>query len=104
MIKSSALTPSHLISFIMQEPIEPLLIPDILPRPRDLSFLVHNRVFVLVVVTGVATWIGLVTSKNPEQLISGGGYILLLFLLFVTSKHPDKVRVNDYFIFILLIF
>jgi len=47
--------------------------------------------FILAVVAGLATWIALDTSKRPEQLISGAGYIVFVFGLFLTSKHPDRV-------------
>nr|XP_009860473.1 sodium/nucleoside cotransporter 1-like isoform X1 [Ciona intestinalis] len=49
-------------------------------------------VFVACVVGGLATWIAIDTSKRPEQLISGAGYLVFLFILFLTSKHPERVR------------
>lgn len=49
-------------------------------------------VFILVCVAGIATWIGVDTSKRPQQLISGGGYLVFIFGLFITSKHPNRVR------------
>jgi len=51
------------------------------------------RVFIAIVVAGLAVWIALDTSKRPEQLISGAGYLVFLFGLFVTSKYPDRVSV-----------
>ncbi|XP_078492520.1 sodium/nucleoside cotransporter 1-like isoform X2 [Ciona intestinalis] len=48
-------------------------------------------VFVALVVAGLATWIAIDTSKRPEQLISGAGYLVFLFGLFVTSKYPSRV-------------
>ena len=43
---------------------------------------------------GLATWIALETSKAPNQLVSGAGYIVFIFLLFLISKYPDKVNFN----------
>uniref|UniRef100_F6TJL2 Sodium/nucleoside cotransporter n=1 Tax=Ciona intestinalis TaxID=7719 RepID=F6TJL2_CIOIN len=48
-------------------------------------------VFVALVVAGLATWIAIDTSKRPEQLISGAGYLVFLFGLFITSKYPSRV-------------
>jgi len=48
-------------------------------------------VFVLIVLAGLATWIALDTSKRPDQLISGGGYLVFLLGLFITSNNPKKV-------------
>ncbi|XP_076825166.1 sodium/nucleoside cotransporter 1-like [Clavelina lepadiformis] len=36
-------------------------------------------------------WIAVDTSKRPRQIISGLGYLVVLFGLFITSKYPDKV-------------
>nr|CAB3266200.1 sodium/nucleoside cotransporter 1-like [Phallusia mammillata] len=47
--------------------------------------------FIAIVVAGLAVWIALDTSKRPEQLVSGGGYLVFLFGLFITSKYPDRV-------------
>ncbi|XP_076824625.1 sodium/nucleoside cotransporter 1-like [Clavelina lepadiformis] len=49
-------------------------------------------IFILCVVAGLAVWIALDTSKRPSQLISGAGYFIFLFGIFLTSKHPDRVR------------
>jgi len=49
-------------------------------------------IFILLVIAGLATWIALDTSKRPDQLVSGAGYFVFIFGLFLTSKHPSKVR------------
>jgi len=38
------------------------------------------------------TWIAVDTVKRPQQLISGVGYLCFIFILFITSKYPDRVR------------
>ncbi|NXU78915.1 S28A2 protein, partial [Oreotrochilus melanogaster] len=40
---------------------------------------------------GLITWLALDTSKNPEQLISLGGFCFLVLFLFACSKHHSAV-------------
>lgn len=49
------------------------------------------RVFVVVVLVLLVTWLAVDTSKRPEQLISFGGVCLFVLLLFLTSAHRTEV-------------
>ncbi|XP_078685520.1 sodium/nucleoside cotransporter 1-like [Branchiostoma floridae x Branchiostoma belcheri] len=40
----------------------------------------------------IGLFLGLETAKQPEQLISIGGYVTILLICFVCSKHPGQVR------------
>jgi len=53
--------------------------------------LYFGRIFILCVLAGLGVWIGLDTVRRPNQLISGAGYLVFLFGLFITSKYPDRV-------------
>ncbi|XP_076824620.1 solute carrier family 28 member 3-like isoform X1 [Clavelina lepadiformis] len=49
-------------------------------------------VFIALIVAGQATWIALDTAKRPiNQIISGVGYLVFVFGLFITSKYPNRV-------------
>ncbi|KAI8517775.1 hypothetical protein Bbelb_037920 [Branchiostoma belcheri] len=40
----------------------------------------------------IGLFLGLETAKQPDQLISIGGYVTILLICFVCSKHPGQVR------------
>jgi len=48
-----------------------------------------------IIVAGLSAWIVFDTSKRPEQLFSGLGYLVFIFCLFITSKYPDRVSAGD---------
>ncbi|XP_062926932.1 sodium/nucleoside cotransporter 1 isoform X1 [Mobula hypostoma] len=49
-------------------------------------------------VVGLIIWIGVDTSKRPEQLISFGGLCILIFLLFIFSTKPLAVSCRALFV------
>ncbi|XP_034540835.1 sodium/nucleoside cotransporter 1 isoform X1 [Notolabrus celidotus] len=48
-------------------------------------------VFILVVLALFVTWLALDTSKRPEQLISFGGVLMFILLIFLFSAHRTEV-------------
>lgn len=52
------------------------------------------RLLWVALLAGLIVWLALDTGRNPEQLISLGGFWFLVLFLFACSKHHDAVRVS----------
>lgn len=48
----------------------------------------------VALLAGLIVWLVLDTGRNPEQLISLGGFCFLVLFLFACSKHHGAVRVS----------
>ncbi|XP_074533316.1 sodium/nucleoside cotransporter 1 [Halichoeres trimaculatus] len=64
-------------------------------RPAVKCFKVNLKwikwVFILVVVALLVTWLAVDTRKRPEQLISFGGVIMFVVLIFLFSAHRTEI-------------
>lgn len=49
------------------------------------------RVLCAIILIALVVWLVLDVSQRREQLVSLGGFFVLLLLLFVCSKHPRAV-------------
>uniref|UniRef100_A0A8C9SAG0 Sodium/nucleoside cotransporter n=1 Tax=Scleropages formosus TaxID=113540 RepID=A0A8C9SAG0_SCLFO len=58
---------------------------------RWLKWKCAHRVFLVVVLALLVTWLAVDTSKRPEQLISFGGICLFLLLIYIFSVHREAV-------------
>lgn len=58
------------------------------------AFYCGFRVFILAVVVLLAVWLGLDTSKRPEQLISFAGVCMFVLLIFLLSAHRTAVSLS----------
>lgn len=52
------------------------------------------RLLWVALLAGLIVWLALDTGRNPEQLISLGGFCFLVLFLFACSKHHDAVCVS----------
>lgn len=53
------------------------------------------RLLCVALLVGLIVWLVLDTGRNPEQLISLGGFCFLVLFLFAFSKHHGAVRVSQ---------
>ena len=53
--------------------------------------LLRFRLLCSLLLIGLVTFLSLTVAKQPQQLQSLGGYVTIVLLLFLFSKHPSKV-------------
>ena len=56
--------------------------------------LLRFRLLCSLLLIGLVTFLSLTVAKQPQQLQSLGGYVTIVLLLFLFSKHPSKVFLN----------
>uniref|UniRef100_UPI00398E41C9 sodium/nucleoside cotransporter 1 n=1 Tax=Pristiophorus japonicus TaxID=55135 RepID=UPI00398E41C9 len=54
-------------------------------------------ILVFLALAGLVAWLAIDTAERPEQLISFGGFCLLIILLFIFSKRPTAVSARTLF-------